>query len=91
MPTTGVSFNMKQELLKLVNNAFVHLEEVKIYSTATLLDPRFKKVGFYQDALTQKRVYDAVSHLGKAWTSLKRERGRASRQRNNSHLFVFLF
>ncbi|KAK3928324.1 E3 SUMO-protein ligase ZBED1 [Frankliniella fusca] len=63
-PTTPLSFNMKQDLLNLLNKSFGLIEEVKLYTTATLLDPRFKKVAFYQDQLTQRRVYDAVVHLG---------------------------
>ncbi|KAK3933312.1 E3 SUMO-protein ligase ZBED1, partial [Frankliniella fusca] len=60
-PTTGISFNLKENLIKLINNSFAGIEGMRMFAISTLLDPRFKKFAFFQDQSAPRRIANAVS------------------------------
>ena len=66
MATTPIGFDMKEHLLALLKEKFANVEGVRWYAAATLLDPRFKKLGFTQDDMRSPiRIAEAISFVGK--------------------------
>ncbi|KAK3921530.1 Uridylate kinase [Frankliniella fusca] len=64
MATTPIRFNLREHLLRLVTEKFGKVEDVRMYSAATLLDPRFTKVGFTADERSPMRIANAIYFFG---------------------------
>ncbi|CAG5090634.1 Protein of unknown function [Cotesia congregata] len=61
-PITTVGQDLKKRLMAEIKQIFSNIESVKVYHIATLLDPRYKKVGF-QSILNCSRAITSVSSL----------------------------
>jgi len=69
-PATPIGFNLKEHLIQLVSEKFGSVEDVKLYAAATLLDPRFKKIGFTADDRSPIRIANAISFVGKLFLKI---------------------
>jgi len=63
-PKTDVGKALKAKLEGLIKSSFGNLEEIKLFAGSTLLDPRYKKVGFTEDLRKPIRIANAQHFVG---------------------------
>ncbi|XP_046422338.1 uncharacterized protein LOC124180631 [Neodiprion fabricii] len=61
-PVTSIGIQMKKNLVAEIKQKFSNIESVKVYSIATLLDPRFKKIVF-QNIQNPARAVTTVGEI----------------------------
>ena len=74
-PKTAIGKNWKMDLQEQKAQQFgfiedtkvfaAAIEDTKVFAAATLLDPRYKRVGFTADERKPIRVANAMDHVGK--------------------------
>jgi len=69
-PKTAIGKNLKMDLQEQIAQQFGFIEDTKVFAAATLLDPRYKRVGFTADERKPIRVANAMDHVGKYFNTV---------------------
>ncbi len=64
VPTTPIGFNLKSTLLEEIRAKFSGIENLKPYTAATILDPRFKTEGFSNSRNQIQAKANATGYVG---------------------------